>query len=141
MILLAALVRQRELNVPDAARLLQLNHDRTRECLMQMVRKGLLERSGIRKGQVFRLSSTIYRELGESVAYIRERGIDALRYEELILSYVRQFGSITNRQVRELMGVDKFVASRTLRRLVDAGKLRRVGSGDKNAAYVLEERE
>jgi ATP-dependent DNA helicase RecG len=87
---------------------------------------------------VFRLSSSVYRELGESVAYIRERGIDALRHEELILSYVRQFGSISNRQVRELLGVDKFTASKTLRRLVDAGKLKRIGSGDKNAAYVLE---
>ena len=138
LIVLAALVRQRELSLPDAARLLQLNYERTRECLMQMVRNGLLERSGIRKGQVFRLSSSVYRELGESVAYIRERGIDALRHEELILSYVRQFGSISNRQVRELLGVDKFTASKTLRRLVDAGKLKRIGSGDKNAAYVLE---
>jgi predicted HTH transcriptional regulator len=51
---------------------------------------------------------------------------------------VRQFGSISNRQVRELLGVDKFTASKTLRRLVDAGKLKRIGSGDKNAAYVLE---
>ena len=87
---------------------------------------------------MFRLSSNIYRELGESVAYIRERGIDALRHEELILTYVRQFGSITNRQVRELLGVDKFAASKTLRKLTTAGKLKRVGTGDKNAAYVLE---
>jgi ATP-dependent DNA helicase RecG len=86
---------------------------------------------------VFRLSSSVYRELGESVAYIRERGIDALRHEELILSYVRQFGSINNRQVRELLGVDAFVASRTLKKLVDAGKLIRVGSGKKYATYVL----
>jgi ATP-dependent DNA helicase RecG len=139
LILLAALVRQRELSVPDAARLLQLNHARTRECLMQMVHKGLLERSGVRKGLVFRLSSSVYRELGESVAYIRERGIDALRHEELILTYVRQFGSITNRQVRKLLGVDTFVASRTLKKLVDAGKLSRIGSGKKHTAYVLRE--
>ena len=139
LIVLAALVRQRELSLPDAARLLQLNYERTRECLMQMVRNGLLERSGIRKGQVFRLSSSVYRELGESVAYIRERGIDALRHEELILSYVRQFGSISNRQVRELLGVDTFAASRMLKKLVDAGKLIRVGYGKKHATYVLRE--
>jgi hypothetical protein len=43
---------------------------------------------------------------------------------------VRQFGSITNRQVRELLGVDKFAASETLRKLTTAGKLKRVGLGD-----------
>ena len=139
LILLAALTRQRELSVPDAAQLLQLSPARARECLMQMVHKGLLERSGVRKGLVFRLSSSVYRELGESVAYIRERGIDALRHEELILTYVRQFGSITNRQVRELLGVDTFVASRTLKKLVDAGKLSRIGSGKKHTAYVIRE--
>jgi len=88
---------------------------------------------------VFRLSSSVYRELGESVAYIRERGIDALRHEELILTYVRQFGSITNRQVRELLGVDTFAASRTLKKLVDTGKLSRIGSGKKHTAYVIRE--
>lgn len=77
-------------------------------------------------------------ELGESVAYIRERGIDALRHEELILSYVRKFGRITNRQVRELLGVDIYKASRILKELVKAGKLRRIGTGDKNASYELE---
>ncbi len=98
----------------------------------------MLRRSGIRKGQGFRLSSSVYRELGESVAYIRERGIDSLRYEELILSYVRQFGTITNRQVRELLGVDIYKASRILKGLVKAGKLRRIGTGDRNASYELE---
>jgi len=52
------------------------------------------------------------------VAYIRERGIDALRYEELILEFVRRHGSITNRQVRELLGVTIGHAKRLLFKLM-----------------------
>jgi len=136
LLVLSILRRQRELTLPEAAVLLQLDRQRTREILMQMVREGLLERSGVRKGQVYRLSGAVYRELGESVAYIRERGIDVLRYEELILSYVREYGSITNRQVRELLGLNTHAAKRLLGKLVETSKLRRGGKG-RGTYYVL----
>lgn len=136
LLVLSVLRRQRELALPEAAILLQLDRERTREILMRMVRQGLLEKSGIRKGMIFRLSGILYRELGESIAYIRERGIDTLRYEEMILNYVRQYGSITNHHVRELLGVDIYQASRLLRKLTSEGKLRKEGSY-KDSVYVL----
>ncbi len=138
LLVLSALRRQRELALPEAAAILQLELPRTREILMGMVRSGLLERSGIRKGQVFRLSGSVYRKLGESVAYIRERGIDALRYEELILEFVRRHGRITNRQVRELLGVTVDHAKRLLTKLSQNGKLRRRGGG-RSTYYELPE--
>jgi ATP-dependent DNA helicase RecG len=137
LLVLSLLRHQRELSLPEAASVLQLDRERTRQILMRMVSVGLLERSGVRKGQVFRLSGALYRELGQSVAYIRERGIDQLRHEELVLSYIRQYGHITNRQVRELLGLDKFQASRLLRSLLESGKVVRQGKSDRDAHYEL----
>lgn len=136
LLVLSALRRQRELALPEAAAILQLELPRTREILMSMVREGLMERSGVRKGQVFRMSGSVYRKLGESVAYIRERGIDALRYEELILEFVRRHGSVTNRQARELLGVDRNTATRLLTRLRTEKQLKRLGKR-RGAVYVL----
>jgi len=135
LLVLSVLRRQRELSLSEAARLLQLDLNPTRVLLMQMVRQGLLEKSGIRKGMVFRLSGALYRQLGESVAYIRERGIDEIRYPEMILQFIEEHGSITNRQARELLGVDRNRAFRILSKLTSK-KIKKIGKG-RGARYVL----
>lgn len=134
LLVLSALRRQRELALGEAAHLLQLDLIRTRETVMQMVRQGLLEKSGTHKGMVFRFSGNLYHELGDSIAYIREKGIDSLRYEEMVMEYVRAYGRITNRQVRELLGLDKYKASRLLRELTEKKKLERM-SDKRGASY------
>lgn len=136
LLILFALRRQRELSLADAAQTLQLSLHQTRAILMRMLRDGLLERSGAHRAQLFRLSGAAYKALGESVAYIREAGIDALRHEELILSYVRKYGAINNRITRELLGVDVNTAKRLLSKLTLEGKLARVGKR-RAAHYVL----
>jgi len=137
LLILSVLRRQRELTLKEAASILQLDVSRTREILMKMIKRGFLEKSGVKKGLIYRLSSNIYKQLGESVSYIREKGIDEVRYPELILEYVKNYGSITNRQVRELLGVDKYKASRVLKKLIHSGKLKRIGRGKKDARYIL----
>jgi len=137
LLILSVLRRQRELSLKEAASILQLDVLRTREILMKMIKRGFLEKSGVKKGLIYRLSSNIYKQLGESVSYIREKGIDEVRYPELILEYVKNYGSITNRQVRELLGVDKYKASRVLKKLIHSGKLKRIGRGKKDARYIL----
>ena len=136
LLVLFTLRRQRELSLDEATRILQLPRTDTHTLLMRMVREGLLERSGVRRSQLFRLSGALYQTLGESIAYIREVGIDAIRYEEMILAYVRQYGAITNRITRELLGVSSFQASRLLKKLTTEGKLCKEGTY-KNAAYRL----
>jgi len=137
LLVLSVLRRQRELSLVEASTILQLDKAQTREILMQMTRKGYLEKSGVKKGLVYRLSGNLYKQLGESISYIRERGIDEIRYPELVLEYVKQYGSITNTQTRELIGVDIYKASKILRKLVQIGKLVRIGTGKKNARYVF----
>ena len=138
LLILSALKRRRELSLAEASRILQLDIERSKEILNQMCAKGLLEKSGIKKGRIYRLSGILYKELGGTVNYIREKGIDELRYKELIIEYVKKYGEVTNRIVRELLGVDKYKASRLLKKLVKEGKLKRIGA-DRNARYLVAE--
>ncbi len=103
----------------------------------EMISKGYLEKSGIKKGQVYRLSGKLYKQLGESIAYIREKGIDEVRYPELIIKYVKEYGTISNTQTRELLGVDIYKASKLLRMLVQTGKLEKLGQSKKTVKYGI----
>jgi len=138
ILILSVLRRKREITLNEASEVLQLDMGRTREILNQMCRKGLLEKSGVKKALVYRLSGEVYKKLGESIIYIREKGIDEMRYKELIMEYVKKYGVISNKIVRELLGVDIYKASRILHELVKEGKLKKSG-GKKNAEYRLPE--
>lgn len=131
-------VKEREITLNEASKILQLSIERSKEILNQMCSKGLLEKSGVKKGLLYRLSGTLYKKLGESITYVREKGIDELRYKELIMEYVKKYREINNRIVRELLGVDKYKASRLLKQLVKEGKLKRAGA-DRNAKYFVAE--
>jgi ATP-dependent DNA helicase RecG len=137
LLILSVLRRQRELSLSQAPAILQLDAAITREILMKMIAVGYLEKSGIKKGQIYRLSSKLYKYFGDAISYIREKGIDEVRYPELILEYVKKYGPISNRQARELLGVDIYKASRLFTKLVKSGKLERLGKGDRDAKYGL----
>jgi ATP-dependent DNA helicase RecG len=137
LLILSVLRRQRELTLNQAPAILQLDAARTREILMRMTAFGYLEKSGIKKGQLYRLSSRVCKQLGESIGYVRDKGIDEVRYPEMILQYIKKYGPISNRQVRELTGVDIYKASKLLNGLVKSGTLNRVGTSDRNARYVV----
>jgi len=138
LLILFALRRRREITLKDASKILQLDKTRSREILNKMVSDGLLEKSGIKKGLVYRLSARVYQKLGESIVYIREKGIDEFRYKELILEYVERYGEINNKIVRQLLGIDIYKASRILNKLVKEKKLERKGA-KRNAVYVFPE--
>ncbi len=138
ILILSFLRRKREITLNEASEVLQLDMGRAREILNQMCRKGLLEKSGVKKTLVYRLSGEVYKKLGESITYIREKGIDEMRYKELVMEYVKKYGVVSNRMVRELLGVDIYKASRILHELVIEGKLKKSG-GKKDAEYRLHE--
>ena len=137
LLLLSVLRRQRELSIKEGIAILQFDAVRTREILMRMINRGLLEKSGVKKGLVFRLSGSLCKKLGESISYIRGRGVDEIRHPELILEYVKEYGSINNTETRELLGVDINKAYKLLKKLANTGKILKMGSGNKNAIYTL----
>lgn len=64
---------------------------------MHMTTMGYLEKSGIKKGKIYQLSSGLSKLFGEAISYVRDKGIDEVRHPEVILEYVKQYGPISNR--------------------------------------------
>jgi CRP-like cAMP-binding protein len=93
-----------------------------------MVEGGLLSRHGSRGGPHDRLASSVARRLGVQMRELKHPYIDDLRARALVLQAASDMGEIANREVQELLDVDRHKAMRILARMVQDGELRRKGS-------------
>jgi ATP-dependent DNA helicase RecG len=136
LIALAYLKRNQELDLHETTRILQRSDYEAHEALSAMVRRGLLEPFGQKKGRVYRLSKAVYVQLRQSVEYHLHRDAEAAYAEAAISNYIRQHGFITNLMVRTLLRVNRSQSSYLLRQLVRRGKLVLTGRSRK-AEYRL----
>jgi len=90
------------------------------------VENGLVDQTGIGRGTSYRLAADVTAAESET----------ALSDEERIVDFVREHGSITNEQGRDVLGVEAHRIYYLLRKLADAGRLRPTGSG-RWRKYVL----
>lgn len=90
-----------------AARLLQRPLAHARETLDQLAlpRTGILERRGHTLAATFHLAKGIAKDLLGKAAYTKTRGLNPIRYAEMIKAYLQDHGSITPRECRELLGL------------------------------------
>ena len=97
--------------------------------LQELVTLGAVEMRGVRGGSHYVLAlPAVSPQPGEK---------PAVREVEEILAFVRREGSITNRECRELVGIaSRERVRRLLGRLVDEGRLERVGQR-RGARYVM----
>ena len=72
-----------------------------------------------------------------TAAYIRQKGIDELRYDELVLALAKKQGTIRRADVVSLLHISPSKAFRILNRLMKEGKLRLQGKGA-GAFYTLQ---
>lgn len=111
-----------------AGSLFQVSRDEARWILNSLVERGFLESRGHGRGRAYHLAAALYRELGESSAYVRTRGFDRIQQEQMVLTYVGKHGSITRSDAAELCRLTPDQASRLLRRMVQQGSLEMTGS-------------
>ena len=128
MMILSLMKRHKEISLQDASRFLQFDETRAKDILLDMIEKNYMERAGARNQSIYRLSAHLSQQLGESIAYQRLKGIDEVRYPEMVLAFVKDHKKVTSSQVQELLNIDKYKASRLLKKLVDTGKLRKEGT-------------
>jgi ATP-dependent DNA helicase RecG len=124
---LAELDRERRATTGELARLVQRTEAETRNLLTRMVERGWIEARGDGKGRTWHLSAAVYRALDTPAGYVRMRGFEPLRQEQMILQYVDAHGQITRMQAADLCSLSPDQASRLLRRLAKEGKLTRRG--------------
>jgi len=117
-----------------AARLLQLSPEQARTVLDQLAQPetGFLERQGRTKSATFHLSKGTAKDLLGRASYTRIRGLNPLRYSELVREFVADHGSITPRECRQLLGLGESASAR-----VETSRYLKKWSGDER--FLLRE--
>ncbi len=129
----------------SASELLQLPRPMARGILDQFAQPetGILERRGNTAAATFHLTKKVARDLLGKAAYTKTRGIDPIRYAEMVRAYAEDHGSITPAECRELLGLgesntDKVTVSKLFRKWSGPdGFLRREGIPPKVRYYML----
>lgn len=103
----------------------------------KLVEAGLVNASGNNRACFYILSSKVYKEQDNIVGYVRQTGIDAVKYEAWIMELIqKQGGKITRDNVVELLNVTPPQAYRLLKKMSDKGRIKLVGNG-RSAYYEL----
>ncbi len=131
------------IDVAAAADLLQLTRGNSRGFLdsLEHPETGILERKGGTRAATYHLSRTVADDLLGKAAYTRTKGIDPIRFRELVHEFVKNRGSISPKECRELLGLGesrtaRVEVSRYLREWSSPGGfLRREGRSGPNVRY------
>nr|NLI51295.1 MarR family transcriptional regulator [Propionibacterium sp.] len=122
--------------VSELAESLPLPQSTTRTVTARLLELGVIEARGNGRNRRFHLTARFYDMAQDRGAYVRVRALDPLQQEQMVLQYVRSFGSIARAQAAALCQVTPAEARSLLRRMTQAGTLRMMGER-RTAAYVL----
>ena len=136
LLVLNTVKQMHQATLREISEALKRDESRIKIVVETLVESGLVEAIGNGRGRNYMLSPKAYgRE--NTAAYIRQKGIDELRYEELVLELARKQKSIKRADVIALLHVSPAKAFRILQRLVKNQKLTLQGKGA-GAYYTLE---
>jgi ATP-dependent DNA helicase RecG len=121
--------------VRDITEDINIEETKVKNIIESLTEVGLVEAAGSGKGRYYILSSKVYRNADNTVGYVRQTGIDKLRYSELVLKLARTQGYVTRGNVAELLHITPPQAYRILNNLADKKKLQLTGKG-KYANYI-----
>ena len=107
LMVLAYLRQNAFIDSSAASRLLQRTPAQAREILDQLAlpRTGILERRGHTPAATFHLAKGIAKDLLGKAAYTKTRGLNPIRYAEMVKAYLQDHGSISPKECRELLGL------------------------------------
>lgn len=136
LLILSALQTQRRASVHELTEIIHISEARVKANIEKLLESGLVEAAGNGKARAYILSAKVYREQDNSVGYVRQTGIDKLKYDELVMKLAEQQGYVTRDNVSELLNVSNSQAYRVLKRLADKKKLILEGKG-RNSRYKI----
>ncbi len=98
----------------SASELLQLPRNAVRGVLDQFAQPttGILERRGRTAAATFHLTKAVAGDLLGKAAYTKTKGINPIRFAEMVRAYVEDHGSITPQECRELLGLGESKTAR-----------------------------
>ena len=135
LLVLNSLKQLHRASVYDLTEDTNIEETRIKNIIESLTEAGLVEAAGTGKGRYYILSSKVYRNADNTVGYVRQTGIDKLRYSELVLKLAKTQGYVTRGNVAELLHITPPQAYRVLVSLAADNKLKLDGKG-KYAKYI-----
>jgi len=128
----------------SASDLLQVGRQTAMSILDQLSqpKTGILERKGKTRAATYHLTKSVANDLLGKAAYSRFKGIDPIRYREIVRGFVAEHGSITPQECRDLLGLGESATARVeaSRLLAEwslpRGFLRKIGTRGPGVRYV-----
>lgn len=130
LLILSALQSLRRASLHELAEKTHIIEVRVKANVEKLLEAGLVDAIGNTTARTYLLSSKVYREQENMVGYVRQTGMDLIKYEELVLKLaVNQNGIVTRGNVVDLLGINTAQAYRVLKKISENGKLKLVGHG------------
>ncbi|MCD7724247.1 MAG: putative DNA binding domain-containing protein [Clostridiales bacterium] len=136
LLALDALKRMGKLSVNDIAEELKIEENRAKSTVESLVNSGIVEAIGAGRGRSYILSAKYYNKTKKPAVYVRQKGIDSIRYSEMVIQLTKSKGFVTRSDVVELLHVNNAQAYRILNRLVKENRLELSGAGA-GAKYII----
>ncbi len=133
LLILNCLWYERSTTGTHAAELIQKSESEARTVLNSLVEHGLLEGRGSGKGRTFHLSAAVYRQAGQAIEYVRQRGFEPIQHEQMVIQFLRTQEKVRRADVMELCQLTQEQAKRLLQRLAAEGRI--VQHGSRGGAY------
>ncbi len=114
LLLLTYLREHAYIDSTTASEMLQLSQETARGVLDRYAQPhtGFLERRGRTKAVTYHLNKAVARDLLGRTAYTKTKGVEPIRYREMVREYVANHGSIAPRECRELLGLGESQSAR-----------------------------
>lgn len=137
LLILSVLYSERKVSEHDLAERIHVSLTRLKPLIETLIERGVVEEIGRTSQRMLMLGQRVYRKTGKSKEYTRQRGIDQVRFPEMILKLAEsQNGAVTKTDVAELLHVSKPKAYELLQQLCEERQLVLTGRG-RYAKYEL----
>lgn len=139
LMILSLLKNERRCSIDRIIEITNLSENKVRSAIENMIEMGLVEASGNGKNRSYILGKKIYREINESIQYVRQTDIDSIRYPELVLKLARtQDGIITKQDICELLKITPSQAYTLIKKLQRENKIYLLNGGKYTKYKVVE---
>jgi ATP-dependent DNA helicase RecG len=129
LIILSRLSKEKRLTFPQLMEDFQNDEARTRAAVEKLVEADLATPHGSGRGRSYTLSSKIYNKSGKKSAFIRQSGFDSIQQEEMVINYIKEYGSINRAETMELCRISKDQSYKLLKHLKDNDRVKSINSG------------
>lgn len=136
LMILNCLRQHHRVQLKELNQILHLDEDKIKITLESLVEDGMVEAIGNGNSRSYILSAKVYKATGNLSGYIRQTGIDEIRYNELVIKLLEKQKEISREDVATLLHISKPAAYRILKKLKEAGKIELFSKG-RYSKYII----